>query len=100
VINTATNAVVTTVPTGGTSRYVAITPDGSRAYVSLGNSTKVISTASNTVTGTVTGGAFGLAFNPTGTRIYTADASERVNIIDTDASSGTFNTVVGNVVLG
>ena len=57
VINTATNAVVATVVVGTNPFGVAVTPDGTRAYVantsSSSNSVSVINTATNTVVATV-----------------------------------------------
>jgi YVTN family beta-propeller protein len=51
VIDTASNAVVTTIPVGKRPWNMAITPDGSKLYVANGrsNSVSVIDTASNTV---------------------------------------------------
>ena len=55
VIDTATNTVGATIPVGLLPQPVAITPDGTRAYVSnLGDSTvSVIDTASNSVIATI-----------------------------------------------
>ena len=52
VIDTASNAVVTTVAVGTTPSGVAVTPDGAHVYVSnqASNNLSVIETASNTVT--------------------------------------------------
>jgi DNA-binding beta-propeller fold protein YncE len=52
VIDTATNTVVATVPVGNSPIGVAITRDGTRAYVvnDLSNTASVIDTATNTVT--------------------------------------------------
>ena len=56
VISTATNTVTATVNVGTAPTGVAITPNGSFAYVSQYNSgsVSVISTATNLVTATVT----------------------------------------------
>ena len=56
VINTATNALVTTVTVGDSPYGIAATPDGAKVYVAnnLGPSVSVISTASNTVSATIT----------------------------------------------
>jgi YVTN family beta-propeller protein len=68
VIDTASNAVITTVAVGGDPIGVAITPDGAFAYVANGRSdnVSVIDTASNAVTATVTVGDFpwGVAITP------------------------------------
>jgi YVTN family beta-propeller protein len=65
VIDTATNTVVATVPVGVNPTGVAITPDGTRAYVS-GIPLSVIDTATNTEVATVLVGtrAFGVAITP------------------------------------
>src|SRR5205809_722908 len=51
-IETATNTVVATIPVGVEPEGVAITPDGTRAYVTIafGPSVSVIDTATNTGT--------------------------------------------------
>src|SRR5215469_16917540 len=60
VIDTATNTVVATVPVGSDPNGVAITPDGTRTYVT-GSPTSVIDTSTNTVVATVPVGG-----NPSG----------------------------------
>jgi YVTN family beta-propeller protein len=51
VIDTATNAVVTDIGVGAVPIGIAITPDGTRAYVA-GGTVSVIDTATNTVVAT------------------------------------------------
>ena len=68
-IDTASNTVVTTVGAGIGPRWVAITPDGTRAYVTDSadpGSVSVIDTASNTVIATIAVGSAptGLAITP------------------------------------
>ena len=55
VIDTATNTVIATIPVGVAPFGVAVTPDGTRAYVAnVGSDTvSVIDTATNTVTATI-----------------------------------------------
>ena len=55
VFETATNTVTAEIPVGALPQGVAITPDGTRAYVANGGSSSVsvIDTASNTVVATV-----------------------------------------------
>ncbi len=89
VISTATNTVTATIKlpaTASGATSLAITPDGSKVYVSDGvvPSIQIISTASNTVTGTLNVAnqeiAY-LAITPDGTRAYaTSDGS--VYVID------------------
>src|SRR4029077_8815160 len=75
VIDTATNSVVATIPVGIDPVGVAITPDGTRAYVTnLFNSVSVIDTVTNTVVATIPLGTNQnpdwVAITPDGTRAY------------------------------
>jgi len=80
---------------------VAITPDGTRAYVTISfpnNLVSVIDTATNTVISTIPVGVgpTGVAITPDGTRAYvTNDGSDTVSVIDTAT-----NTVAGTIVVG
>lgn len=81
-IDALTNTVVAEIPTGnGTPESVAISPDDSRAYVTvegngLANRVVAINTATNAVAGTLETGADtlpnGLAVSPDGKRLYVA----------------------------
>ena len=67
VIDTATNTVVATVPVGVNPSGIAITPDGTRAYVATELGTvSVIDTATNTVVATIPigGEPLGIAITP------------------------------------
>ncbi len=68
VIDTASNTVVATIPVGVGSSGVAITPDGTRAYVTnqISNTVSVIDTTTNTVVVTVPVGVdpLGVAVTP------------------------------------
>jgi YVTN family beta-propeller protein len=111
VFDTATNTLVTTVQigfgAGGSSiGGVAVTPDGAFVYVvnSFDDTVSVIATNSNTVVATVTlpvGQAIGVAITPDGTRAYVTvqccGGADVVAVIDTNAASPTFNTVVATV---
>jgi len=97
VINTATNTVVATIPTVEVAPFaVAITPDGTRAYVTNIDSddVSVINTATNMTVGLpipVGDGPIGVAITPDGTRAYVANLfSGNVSVIDTAT-----NTTVG-----
>jgi YVTN family beta-propeller protein len=70
VIDAATNTVTATISVGIAPTGVAVTPDGSKAYVANTNSTtvSVIDTGTNTVAATIPVGnaptAFGLFIQP------------------------------------
>ena len=99
VIDTATNTVTATVemfqPVG-----VAITPDGTRAYVTNSSATfgsvSVIDTATNTVTATVGTGpnAQSLAITPDGAHVYVACfGANSISVIDT--ATNTVSATIG-----
>ena len=102
VINTSTNTAVATIPTNGAGA-VAVTPDGTRAYVVSGGGVSVIDTATNTVVGspipigTETFGLFiGIAITPNGSSVYVANsAGGTVSVIATAS-----NTVVDTISVG
>ncbi len=97
VIDTASNTVVATVAALGNGPLaVAITPDGTRAYVT-GGPVSVIDTASNTVVATAGDpNAYGVAITPDGTRAYVTDfLSTSVTVIETAN-----NTIIAEVEVG
>ncbi|HUZ92181.1 MAG TPA: YncE family protein [Methylocella sp.] len=90
VIDTATNEVETTIGVGFGPEAIAVTPDGSRAYVVGGDPgsgfVAVIDTASNTVVAVIPVGALphGVAVTPDGKHAYVTNFfSESVSVIDT-----------------
>ena len=100
VINTATQRIVTTIPTGLQPFDNAITPDGARVYQSNtgSNTVSVINTATNTVVATVPVGAIpaGVAVTPDGAFVYVSHfGGSSVSVIDTAT-----NTVVATVPVG
>ncbi|MFC5881829.1 beta-propeller fold lactonase family protein, partial [Streptomyces virginiae] len=100
VINTATNTVVATVPVGDAPQGVAVSPDGTRAYVTNygADTVSVINTATNTVVATVPVGDApqGVAVSRDGTRAYVINAGDdTVSVINTAT-----NTVVATVPVG
>ncbi|MGH7771978.1 MAG: YncE family protein, partial [Candidatus Binatia bacterium] len=106
VIDTATNTVIARINLGERRQGwgVAISPDGTRAYVAVQvdftdtDQVSVIDTATNTVVATVTVGSNpnGVSMTPDGTRVYvTNTSSSNVSVIDT-----TTNTVVATVAVG
>ncbi len=96
----SSNALTTNVPVGSSPADVAVTRDGSRAYVTNvgSNNVSVIDTATNTVIATVAVGSPPLfvAITPDGSRAYvTRFAPNRISVIDTAT-----NTAGATVVLG
>jgi YVTN family beta-propeller protein len=92
--------VVATIPVGVNPVGVAITPNGTRAYVTneSSNTVLVIDTATNSVVATIPVGLapFGVAITPDGTRAYVANKnSNTVSVIDTAT-----NTVVVTIPVG
>ncbi len=106
-IDTATNGVVATISVERRPSWVAITPDGTRAYVTHDESnvitvidTNPISLTFNTIVATVASAppSKGVAITPDGTRAYVSAVFQgSVVVIDTDPHSPTYNTVIGNV---
>jgi YVTN family beta-propeller protein len=91
VIDTATNSAIGTIPVGAEPSGIAITPDGSRAYVSnrASNTVSVIDVAAGAVLGTpipVGSHPEGVAISSDGSRAYVAQQGG-VAVIDT--GSGT-----------
>jgi YVTN family beta-propeller protein len=93
--------VIATIEVGDVPRDVAITPDGSRAYVAnqFDGTVSVIDTATNTVTATIPVGdyPFGVAVSPNGSRVYVTNAdSDTVSVIDAATNTVTATIPVGN----
>ena len=108
VIDTATNTVTATVDVGFFPYGVAVSPDGSKVYVTnRGSGTEsgtvsVIGTATNTLIATVPVGLspFGVAVSPDGSKVYVTNSafftpSGTVSVIDTAT-----NTVIATVAVG
>jgi YVTN family beta-propeller protein len=94
VVNTATNAVLTTISTGSATNDLAVSPNGALIYAVLtgANSISVISTSTDTVTGTIAvgSGPDAVAFNPAGTQAYvTNNVSNTLSVINTATSAVT-----------
>jgi YVTN family beta-propeller protein len=104
VIDTATNTVGSTITVGTDPTGVAVTPDGSKAYVanygtiaSPANTVSVIDTATNTVGSTITVGLgpVGVAVTPDGSKVYVANQRDgTVSVIDTATNT------VGSTIKG
>ena len=73
---------------------IALSPDGRRAFASVGNQVSIIDTTSNTVSaGPYVGRPLGLAVHPDGTRLYVASVdTSKLAVIDIAT-----NTVTANV---
>lgn len=104
VIDTVTNTVVATIPIAGPFG-VAITPDGTHAYVTNvgSNTVSVINTATNTVATTIAVGSSpeGVAITPDGARAYvTNNTSNTVSVIDTATNAVVMTIPVGSSPAG
>ena len=80
--------IIATIAVGGDPSGVAVSPRGTRAYVtnsSSPGSVSVINTATNQVTATIGGlrGPVGVAVSPDGTRAYVPHRLQSVSVIDT-----------------
>jgi len=104
VIDTTTNTVVATILVGTSPSGVAITPDGTRVYVTnIFNSISVIDAATNTVVATIPSGQLptGIAITPDGTRAYVVNqfvnnqGKNTVSVIDTMT-----NTIIATIPVG
>ena len=105
VINTANNNFTATVPVGPGPEGIAVSQDGSRAYVTNINygsrgTVSVIDTANNKVSATVPIGykysPLGVTVAPDGTKAYVADRDINcVSVIDTSTSTVTATVNVG-----
>ncbi|MGW4482113.1 cytochrome D1 domain-containing protein [Rhodococcus triatomae] len=102
VIDTATNAVTSTIPVGA-ANAVVITPDSTRAYVRNqgGGGVSVIDTATNTVTSTIplpwSSSPATIAIAPNGAFLYATSGDSRGNISVIDTAT---NAVTGSMKVG
>jgi len=100
------NTVIKTVTVGQYPYGVAVSPDGKKVYVTEGydpGQVSVIDTVTNQVAATINVGKLptGIAATPDGTKIYVANGgSGTVFVIDTVATSPTYNTVIKTVTVG
>jgi len=100
VINTVTNTVVANVQVGINPFAIAVSPDGSRVYVTNtgSNTVSVINALTNTVSATINVGQTpqGVAVSPDGSRVYVSNGnSSTVSVINTAN-----NMVVSNIAVG
>ncbi len=112
VIDTATDTVIATIlPVGLDPTGVAVSPDGSKVYVTNNVSTvspfgtvSVIDAATNTVSATISVGFLpeGVAVSPDGSKVYVANNSSfnpgtgTVSVIDTATNTVSATIPVGN----
>ncbi len=102
VINTATDTVVATISVGDEPYGVAISPDGTKVYITNfsaagAGTVSVIDAVTNTVTNTISvgDGPRGAVVNPAGTTLYVANAAATtISVINTAT-----NTVTGTISL-
>ena len=96
------NTVVATIPVGNIPHGVAITPDGTQAYVANnGDGTvSVIATATNTVAGLPN--PFAVAITPDGTQAYVTNGytTNTVSVIKTANRAVVATIPVGNFPIG
>ena len=112
VVDTVTNTVTSTIlvgPNFGNNRFgptvPAMTPDGSRVYVTHHGASvvRVIDTLTNTLvanvpTGLLLSELIGIAITPDGTRAYAAHRGNQLTyVIDVDPTSLTFNSIITTV---
>jgi len=101
VINTATDTVIATIPVGLAPFGVAVSPDGSKVYITHENifgTVSVIDTARTTVIATIPVGRLplGVAVKPDGSKVYVASLADGiVSVIDTAT-----NTVSATIPVG
>jgi 40-residue YVTN family beta-propeller repeat len=99
IIDTATDTVAKTVQLGNDPYGIAITPDGTTAYVADNKDNKVyvIDTSTKQVKTSIPVGnsPYGIAITPDGTKVYVANSKDNtVSIIDT-AKNNAMTTVSG-----
>ena len=104
VVDTAMNRVIATTRLSAPPQYVAIAPNGQRAYVTTyddadgtGSAVQVMNTATNTVVATIPVGRnpYAAAVTPDGQRLYVPDhGSQDLDVINTRTNSVTTIIVV------
>lgn len=104
VIDTATDAVLATIPVGNSPARVAVTRDGARAYVTnTGSDTvSVIDTLTNTVVATVAvaEAPSALAVTPDGAEVYVLASAGVLQVIDTALIGTASEPVIAMISFG
>jgi gliding motility-associated-like protein len=101
VINTATDAVVSTIPVGSNPLWVSVSPDGSFVYVAnySSNTISAINSATNAVVATIPVGTnpIGVVVSPDGSKVYVANnGSNTISVINTATDAVTSTISVGS----
>jgi YVTN family beta-propeller protein len=99
IIDTATDTVSAKVKVEGGPYNVAVTPDGTKAYVANGVNVCVVDMNKNIVTTTIKAGEspYGVAVTPDGTKAYVTDLFDNnISVIDTTTDTITTNFDVGS----
>ena len=102
IINTATNAVISSITSGlSDPQDAAFSPSGTYAYVTNtgSNNVLIINTGSNTVINSITSGfdsPKGVAFSPSGTYAYVTNYNSNNTVIINTAT----NTVISSITSG
>lgn len=94
------NSVIATPNTGIGTNEIALTPDDSRLYAtaSQSNSISVIDTSSNTVIATLPSSTpEDIAITPDGTRAYIINYGSAISVMDVDAASASYHSVVASI---
>lgn len=100
VINTANNAIVTTIPVGSNPNSVCVDPNYNEVYVvnNSSNTVSVISTVTNMVTATIPVGPtpWSVTVSPDGSLAYVADGGDN----DVEVIDATTNKIVKKIPAG
>ncbi len=99
VINTATNAIIATIPVGNNPYGVSASLDGLRVYITnnSSNNVSVINTSNNTVMATIPVGNApeGISVSPDGSKVYVANShSNSISVISTSTNTVTSTILV------
>jgi YVTN family beta-propeller protein len=94
VIDTAINEITAKVGIGGAPMQLAVSPDGSRVYVTDFESVAVLCTETNSIidTITVTAAPSCVAVSPDGGRLYIADHNGTISVLSVAADTSTLET--------
>lgn len=106
VIDTAARRIVATIQLDvGDAERIAVTPDGTRAYVAVGDRVDALDLRTRVVTPIRTGfsdfDASDVLIDSGGRRVYVSNrTADTVSVIDADPTSATFHTLVATIRVG